>query len=93
MFNSCAIAMMSVGVFTNGAKTLGHEHWTQKERKPRNRKMQIITHMCLWPNLQNLNLGQFGLCQWLGNASKHLRTLFESKKFKSNQIRIQNELT
>ena len=66
---------------------------TPKERKQRNRKMQIITPMCLWPILQKLDLGQFGLCQGLDNVTKHLRTLFESKKLKSNQIRIQIELT
>ena len=93
MLNSCVIAMMSVCVFTNGAKTLGHDHWTQKERKQRNRKMQIITPMCLWPILQNLDLGQFGLCQGLDNVTKHIRTPFESKKLKSNQNRIQIELT
>ena len=93
ILNPCVIAMMIVGVLIKVAKTLNHDGCDQIEAKKKNRKIQIITHMCLWPFLPNQNLGQFDLCQWLGNVTKHIRTTFESKKLKSKQNRMQNLLT
>jgi hypothetical protein len=57
----------------------------KRERK-RNKKNAIHHLHVLMASLQNLDLGQFGLCHWLENVSKHLITPFESKKLKSNQF-------
>ena len=66
---------------------------SRNEKEKEIEKSKFNTYMCLWTILQNLDLGQFGLCQGLDNVTKHIRTPFESKKLKSNQNRIQIELT
>jgi hypothetical protein len=94
MLDLCVIVMMCIWIHWQCAKTLNHHRGNQrKEKKKRKIQIQILTHICLWPLLQILNLCQFDLCQWFGNTSKHFRTPLESNKLKSNQNIIQNELT
>ena len=93
MFNFCVIAMRIVCMLTNDTKTLGYDLWIKKRERERNRKIQNPHIHVLMAILPNFDLGPFGLCQWLDNVTKHIRTPFESKKLKSNQNRIQIELT
>jgi hypothetical protein len=63
-----------------------HDLLDQRGIKKKERKNKNNNTLCLWPFLKIFNLDQFDLHHWLEIVPKHLITLLESKKLKSNQI-------